>query len=188
MRLEQIRQASIYGIRPKRTFREATIEYLRSNADKVSLSTDAIYIKMLDEYIGHLPIESIHMNSLKEFIKEREKSGAKTRTINYALQIVRRILRLAADDWKDENNLTWLQIAPKIKLLKEKDKREPYPLQVDEETRLFNELPQHLKQMAIFAVNTGCRSHEICHLKWKWEIKIPEGSVFMIPAEEVKKP
>ncbi len=40
--------------------------------------------------------------------------------------------------------------------------------------------------MSIFAVNTGCRDHEICHLKRKWEVKIPEGSVFIIPATEVK--
>ena len=42
--------------------------------------------------------------------------------------------------------------------------------------------------MALFKVNTGCREHEVCTLKWEWEIKIPElnTSVFLIPAENVK--
>ena len=39
------------------------------------------------------------------------------RTINYGLQVVRRILNLAAEEWKDEDGLSWLSIAPKIKLV-----------------------------------------------------------------------
>ena len=42
--------------------------------------------------------------------------------------------------------------------------------------------------MALFAVNTGCRDHEICVLKWEWELKLPEldTSVFTIPGAAVK--
>ena len=40
--------------------------------------------------------------------------------------------------------------------------------------------------MAVFAANTGCRDQEICHLKWEWEIKVPEGSIFLIPEWQVK--
>jgi integrase len=38
------------------------------------------------------------------------------------------------------------------------------------------------------AVNTGCRDHEICALRWEWETFIPElnCSVFIIPAWKVK--
>jgi integrase len=201
-RLEQIRQASVYGIRPKRTFREAATKYLEENIGKASLRVEAIQLKVLDGYIGHLSLESIHMDSLKKYINERKRKEItkkesknknvdnlkklKKRTVNYGLQVVRHILNLAEHEWKDEYGLSWLHKAPKIKLLRETDKREPFPLQVDEQAKLFSELPSHLKNMALFAVNTGCRDHEICHLKWDWEIKIPEGSVFMIPAAEVK--
>lgn len=40
--------------------------------------------------------------------------------------------------------------------------------------------------MALFAVNTGCCDQEIGNLKWGWEIKVPEGSVFLVPAWRVK--
>ena len=42
--------------------------------------------------------------------------------------------------------------------------------------------------MALFAVNTGCRDQEICSLRWKWEMKVPElnTSVFIIPGTSVK--
>lgn len=185
-RLEQIRQASVYGVRPKRTFREAATKYLLENNHKASIKEDARYLKFLDPLIGNMTLESIHMGSLQNYIQLRRESGVKVRTINYALQVVRRILNLASSEWLDEYGLTWLTNAPKIKLLPENDKRKPFPLNWDEQRRLFAALPEHLQKMALFAVNTGCRDQEICNLKWEWEIKVPEGSVFIIPKWRVK--
>jgi integrase len=53
---------------------------------------------------------------------------------------------------------------------------------------LFRELPDYLGQMALFAVNTGCRDQEVCSLRWEWEVKVPElgTSVFIIPGQRVK--
>lgn len=102
--------------------------------------------------------------------------------------MVRRILNLAAAEWVDEHGLTWLFAAPKIKLLANHSKRPPYPLSWEEQTRLFGLLPNHLAQMALFAVNTGCRDQEICRLRWEWEVEIPsmQTSVFIIPRTRVK--
>ena len=86
------------------------------------------------------------------------------RTRNNGLEVVRRILNLAANEWQDEYGLTWLQSAPKIKLLDRKDERKPYTLNWEEQARLSKELPLHLRRMTIFAVNTGCRDKEICRL------------------------
>lgn len=185
-RLEQIRQASVYGVRPKRTFREAATKYLVENQHKASIKEDARYLTFLDPLIGDMPLESIHMGSLQSYIQLRREAGVKVRTINYALQVVRRVLNLASSEWLDEYGLTWLTGAPKIKLLPENDKRKPFPLNWDEQKRLFAELPEHLQKMALFAVNTGCRDQEICNLRWEWEIKVPEGSVFIIPKWRVK--
>ena len=109
-------------------------------------------------------------------------------TINQGLKVVRRILNLASSEWLDEHGLTWLKTAPKIRLLPDTNKRQPYPLNWDEQVRLFQKLPKHLAQMALFAVNTGCRVGEICNLQWEWEQQVPEleTSVFMIPGNAVK--
>lgn len=110
------------------------------------------------------------------------------RTINAALQTVRRILNLAASEWLDNNGKTWLEHPPKIKLLSETDRRPPYPLSFDEQEKLFAELPEHLAKMALFKVSTGCREAEVCSLRWEWEEEIPHlnTSVFIIPAHKVK--
>lgn len=186
-RLEQIRQASVYGVRPKRTFREAATKYLLENQHKASLHVDVANIKFIDKFIGDLTLDGIHMGTLQTYIDSRRKEGVKTRTINHGLQIVRRILNLAAGEWLDEYGLTWLAVAPKIRLFSEVDRQPPYPLDQEEQARLFSELPLHLRQMALFAVNTGCRDQEVCHLQWQWETKLTgNNSVFIIPGEFVK--
>ncbi len=201
-RIEEIRQAKIYGVRPKRTFRQAAMKYVEENKHKASIHFEVTQLKALDEYIGHLALESIHMDSLQDYIDQRTRKETnrkksqkpevkklkklKKRTINYGLQVVRHILNLAETEWKDENNLSWLLKAPKIKLEAQMDARKPYPLSHAEEVRLFSELPIHLRRMALFALNTGCRDQEVCNLRWEWETKVPEGSVFLIPEWQVK--
>ena len=97
-------------------------------------------------------------------------------------------MNLAAAEWMDEHGLTWIQAAPKFKLLPDVNKRQPYPLSWDEQAQLFKLLPDHLATMALFTVNTGCRDSEVCNLQWDWEVAVPtmETSVFIIPATRVK--
>ncbi len=188
-KLETYRQAKIYGQRPKRSFMEAATRFLNEHQHKKSLHDDAGHLKKLMPFIGDLALEAIHMGSLQPFVAARRQDGVKTRTINHGLQIVRHILNLAASEWMDEFGLTWLQAAPKIKLYPETDARKPYPLDWAEQDRLFAHLPTHLREMALFAVNTGCRDQEICNLQWCWEVPVsaPElGSVFLIPDTLVK--
>lgn len=186
-RLEEIRQAEIYGIRPKRTFRQAVTNYL-NECGKASLADDAKWLKLLDRYIGDVPIDAIHMGTLAPFIEARRADGVKTRTINNALKVVRHMLNCAAHEWIDPYGLNWLAVAPKIKLLAEHDLRKPYPLSWNEEEALFRELPVHLARMCLFKVNAGCREQEVCGLRWSWEVPVPElkTSVFILPAFAVK--
>lgn len=187
-KLEETRQAVVYGVRPKRSFRLAATRYLNENSHKRSIETDGHHLKLLDKFIGGLSLDAVHMGTLQTFIDARKKQGVKTKTINGSLAVVRHLLNMAASEWLDENNLTWLQSAPKIKLLPVTDARGPYPLSWDEQTRLFKELPPHLHPMALFKVNTGCRDAEVCGLRWDWEVEVPEleTSVFIIPGTFVK--
>ena len=109
-------------------------------------------LSQLLRWIGQLPLESIHRGTLEPFIEHRREGRVATGTINHGLKLVRRIMNLAATEWIDEYGLTWLQAAPKIKLLPDVEKRQPYPLSWDEQAKLFKELPGHLAAMALFAV------------------------------------
>lgn len=187
-RIEEVRQASVFGERPQRIFREAAIRYLEENMHLASIKDNAVHLKQLDPYIGNLTLRQVHMGTLQPFIAARKQQGRKSKSINLALAVVRRILNLSARLWRDENGLTWLDTAPLIPLLPLTDARRPYPLSWEEQHALFRVLPDHLGRMCLFKVNTGCRDQEVCQLRWDWEIRVTEleTSVFLIPAEWVK--
>jgi len=136
-RIDQVRMASVYGLRTDRTFRAAATKFLEENQHKRSLADDAKLLKQLAPFIGDLMLRQVHMGSLQSFIAKRRAKGVKTRSINNALSLVRHILNLAASEWRDEKGLTWLEYAPKIKLLKVTDGRSPYPLSRDEQAFFF---------------------------------------------------
>ncbi len=186
--MEQVRQASVYGVRPMRTFEQAAARFVREYQHKRSIDSDVGRLKGLMPVLGLIPLDRIHRGVLQPWIDRRRQEGVSAGTINHGLKVVRRIVNLAATEWMDEFGLTWLAVAPKIRLLSDTEKRLPYPMNWDEQSRLLRELPDHLASMALFAVNTGCRDSEVCGLRWDWEVKVPqlETSVFMIPGQCVK--
>jgi integrase len=186
--MEQVRQASVYGVRPTRTFEQAAARFVLEHQHKRSIDSDVGRLKGLMPVLGPQPLDRIHMGVLQPWIDRRRQEGVSAGTINHGLKVVRRIVNLAATEWMDEFGLTWLAVAPKIRLLPDTEKRLPYPLNWDEQARLFRELPEHLAGMALFAVNTGCRDSEVCGLRWEWQVRVPEldTSVFIIPGRHVK--
>jgi len=187
-RLEQIRQEVVYGKRSARRFREAATKYLEEHTHLSSIADQARMLKQLDPFIGDLALQQVHDDTLKPFIAQRLTEGVKHKTVNSALGVVRRILTLAARKWRDAQGRTWLETPPLLTMLPLTDARQPYPLSLDEQQRLFRELPVHLASMAIFKVNTGTRDQEVCRLRWEWEVEVPElgTAIFLIPAQHVK--
>ncbi len=187
-RLEEIRQATVYGVRPDRTFEQAAIEYVKAKVHKKSIHREVKCLNQVQPWIGQVVLRKLHMGVLQPFIAQRRVDGVKSRTINQALKIVRQVVNFAAEELIDEYGLTWLETAPKIKLLPEPDLRAPRPLSWEEQARFFPALPDHLATMALFIVNTGLRDAEICGLRWEWEVKLNglEGSAFILPAGKFK--
>ena len=102
-RIEEVRQAKIFGVRPKRSFREASTKFLEENMQLASIGDYAMHLKQLDPFIGDLPLGNVHLGTLQPFIKARREQGIKTKSINLALSVVRRILNLAARLWRDDH-------------------------------------------------------------------------------------
>lgn len=186
-RLEQIRQEKIFGVQIQKTWRDAAARFLTEYQDQPSILLSATYLEQLDPFIGGLPLSHVDDESLAAFIqfKKSEQGGAvSNRTINIALERVIRILNLCHRKWRDDEKRPWLHVVPMITKLDENaTRRKPYPLSWEEQDLLLAELPEHLKRMMLYKVNTGCREQEVCKLQWDWEVAVPElnTSVFLIP-------
>jgi integrase len=188
-RLQAARATRLFGAREEHTFREAATKYLEDNQHKRSLERDARALATLDPYIGELPLQRVHHDTLQHFVRARLGAGISPGTINRDLAVVRRILNLCARLWRDASDRMWLETPPLIQMQRHPNKRQPYPLSIEEERLLFSELEGHLARMALFKVNTGLREQEVVNLRWAWETKVPEledTSVFIIPRDFVK--
>jgi integrase len=187
-RMEAARAVRLFGARRDWTFREAATKFLSENTHKRSLERDARALASLDPYIGELPGRRVYHDTLQPYVRARLRGGTSPGTINRDLAVVRRILNLAARLWRDEADRPWLTTAPLIQMQQHPDKREPYPLSIDEERLLFSELNGHLVSMALFKGNTGLREQEVVNLRWNWEAQVPEldTSIFVIPRDYVK--
>lgn len=186
-RLERLRQEKIYGVRRMRIWREAATRFLLEFKDQPSIALSAGHLKQLDPFIGDIPLTHIDDEALEPFVRHKlDVDGVSNRTVNIALERVIRVLNLCARKWRDDERRPWLDTVPMITKLEERrSSRKPYPMSWDEQSLLFAELPDYLRRMALYKVNTGCREQEVCKLRWEWEIKVPEldTSVFLIPAE-----
>ena len=186
--MENARKAVEDGVRPMCTFKQAATKYLQENTHKASIGIDAWHLEWLVRFIGDLPLSQVHDDTLRPFIQARRQTGVKKKSINNGLQVVRRILNLAARSWRHNlangQSMTWLETSPLITMLKVNDAAKPYPLSWQEQERLFSCLHKDLADMCLFMVNTGTRQQEICQLEWQWEIPLPElqTSVFLVPA------
>lgn len=195
-RLEQLRQQHIYGVRRVRTWREAATRYLVEYKDQPSIGLTALYLEQLDPYIGDRPVDHVDDEALAPYVKDRlagrlrgsprKGRSVAPRTINIALERVIRVLNLCARKWRDEARRPWLDTVPMITRLDlRRSTRQPHPLSWEEQSLLFAELPDHLRRMALYKVNSGSREQEVVKLRWDWEIPVPEleTSVFLIPAD-----
>ncbi len=136
------------------------VRYVEENSDKRSLSDDKDHLRKLDPFLGNRQLREVNMDALRPFIRQRkDEDGVANATVNRALEVVRRILRLARDEWN------WLERAPVVRMLKEPKRRIRF-LSREEADRLLEEVPAHLCPVVRFALATGCRMGEILGLEW----------------------
>jgi integrase len=139
---------------------QAVVRYLEECAEKKSLPDDRDHLKKLGPYLRSQQLDAIDMTALQPFIRDRkERDGVSNATVNRALEIVRRILNLAHQDWRR------IRAAPKIRMLKEPRRRVRF-LRREEANRLLDSMPKHMKPIVRFALATGCRAGEIYGLEW----------------------
>ena len=146
------------GIKAKHSWQEAVMRWLNETSDKATHQEDISKLKWLDKFLGELMLDEISLDFIDKIRSEKLKESSKA-TVNRYLALVRSILIRARDEWE------WIERAPKIRLFKETNNRER-SLSIFEAKALLNELPEHQKEIVIFALATGLRQSNVVKMEW----------------------
>ena len=96
--MEELRQAKVFGVRPSRTFEEAAVKFVIEDQHKLTIENDISRLKGRMPWIGNVRLDRLHRVTLEPWIECLRKQGRAGGTIIHDLQIVRRIINLAAGE------------------------------------------------------------------------------------------
>ena len=105
-----------------------------------------------------MKLDEITLDVIDEIRAAQLKEATKGTTNRY-LALVRSILLRARDEWE------WVDKVPKVRLFKEFNSRER-SLTPEQAKQLLKALPEHQREMVLFALATGLRQGNIVKLEW----------------------
>jgi len=149
-----------------KTFRQLMDRFMKEHAPKVSDSMQKSYassLKHLIPFFGELNLLSVTRKKISEYKVLRLDEGARPASLNRELAMVSKAFTLALEDWD------WIsgndKPFSKMPYEKENNERDRW-LTEDEEEKLLENSPEWLREILIFALNTGLRQGELLSLEW----------------------
>ena len=146
-----------------RTFEELMERYLTEHAAKQSDPRHYHgYAKNLTAFFGRRTLAEITPKLIADYKAQRYATGLKPASINRELASMKKAFNLAVREWE------WCRENPvsKVSMERENNKRDRW-LSVEEEARLLQRCAPWLRDIIIFALNTGMRMGEILELTWR---------------------
>ena len=147
----------------EKTFREMMEKFLAEHASKkASCKSYESYVRSLNPFLGNHTLTDITPRVINEYKLKRRNDGVKPGSINRELAILKKAFNLALKEWE------WVKENPasKVSMEEENNKRDRW-LADDEEERLVEACSPRLRELVIFALNTGMRLSEILALTWR---------------------
>jgi integrase len=132
----------------------------RKTAHKATHEEDKSKLRWLDPFLAGKELETLNKDLIDRIAEAKQAEGCSNATVNRHLALVRTILRRCHRDWE------WIDRTVAVRLLKEPTRRIRFLTQ-GQAAALLRELPQHLKDMATFALATGLRAANITGLTWQ---------------------
>jgi integrase len=145
------------------SFADFSQEYIEGYAKptKKSWKADKVRLNGMKKYFKATDLRQITPMDIERYRASLLHSGLQKSTTNRAIAVLKRMFNLAIDEGYMEKNP-----ARKIKLFSEADTVKERILTAEEEHRLIACCCEHMKDLVVFALNTGMRLGEILNLKW----------------------
>lgn len=144
------------GEKPKRTWDEACVRWLKEKGQKKSIDKDISRMRNLPELRGML-LDDITRDFVQQIVDKKDCSGANK---NRYIALIRAILNRAMREWE------WIDNIPYFSMYSEPKKRVRW-LTPDEAKRLIAAAPPYMAQMIKFSLATGLRQRNVLTLKWQ---------------------
>lgn len=144
--------------KPKYTWDDAGCKWLRETTHKRTHLADMKKLVWLQRFLRGRVVAEITRDEIIA-IGEHKQAESSASTANRYLALIRSILRKACLEWE------WIDKAPQVKLYKEPKRRVRWltPAKVK---HLLAQLPQHQRDITLFALATGLRQSNVMKLTW----------------------
>ncbi len=147
------------GVKPERSWREAVVRWLEETSEKATHKEDKKKLVWLHGFLGELNLDQVTRDVIDQIRSAKLKEVSKG-TVNRYLALVRAILLRARDEWE------WVDKVPKVRLFKETNSRER-SLTIEQAKALLEQLPEHQREVVLFALATGLRQRNVLGLEWQ---------------------
>ena len=145
--------------KPKRTWDEAALRWLKEKAHKKSYRDDVSRIRWFTKALRGKTLDQIGRDSIDQLIS-RGLARRSDRTKDLYVALIRAIFRKAMREWE------WIETMPAFKTYGRAGAvRVRYLTQAQAETLLAN-LPEHQRDVVLFALSTGLRQRNVLFLTW----------------------
>jgi len=151
-------RVSNLGEKPKRTWDEAALKWLTESQHKATHEEDKSKIRWLQQYLRGRPLEAVDRELIAAIGDTKAKQSSPS-TANRHLALIRAILRKAVYEWE------WIDKAPRVKLYREAKRRIRW-ITPDQAKQLLGELPEHQRNVVLFALATCLRQANVIKLEW----------------------
>ena len=145
--------------KPKRTWDEAALRWLKEKAAKKSYRDDVSRIRFFTKHLRGRTLDQVSRDMIDRIVS-RQLARRSDRTKDLYVALIRAIFRKAMREWE------WIDQIPAFKTYARGGKVRVRYLTGDQANALLERLPAHQREVVLFALATGLRQGNILGLRW----------------------
>lgn len=145
--------------KPKRTWDEAALRWLREKAHKKSYRDDVTRIRWFTRHLRGRTLDQVSRGLIDRLIS-RGLAKRSDRTKDLYVALIRAIFRKAMREWE------WIETMPAFRTYSKGCMVRVRYLTRTQAEELLEKLPDHQREVVLFALATGLRQRNILDLTW----------------------
>ena len=145
--------------KPKRTWDEAALRWLKEKAHKKSYRDDVSRIRWFTGHLRGRTLDQVSRDLIDRLVS-RQLSRRSDRTKDLYVALIRAIFRKAMREWE------WIDAMPAFRTYAKAVRPRVRFLTTEQAEAVLERLPAHQREVVLFALATGLRQRNILDLTW----------------------